>query len=115
MNRVAITGIGVKIPEAEITNEQLVASFNEWVGRENKKREKCGKEPLPESSVAFIEHASGVKSRHVISADGVLDPERMTPRIPRRDNDEVSVMAEFGLASARQAIDDAGIDAVDID
>src|SRR5690242_2818510 len=115
MNRVAITGIGVKIPDAEITNEELVASFNEWVGRENEKRAKCGKEPLPESSVAFIEHASGVKSRHVLSADGILDPERMAPRIPRRDNEELSVMAEFGVASARRAIKDAGLDAGQID
>ena len=115
MNRVAITGIGVKIPEAEIPNEDLVASFNEWVGRENRKREKRGEEPLKESSVGFIEHASGVKSRHVIAADGILDPERMTPRIPGRSNEEISVMAEFGVASAKQAIEDAGIDPADID
>ncbi|WP_311032355.1 beta-ketoacyl-ACP synthase III [Mesorhizobium koreense] len=115
MNRVAITGIGVKIPEAEIPNEELVASFNEWVGRENRKREKCGEEPLKESSVAFIEHASGVKSRHVIAADGILDPDRMAPRIPRRSNEELSVMAEFGVASARQAIEDAGVDPAGID
>ena len=47
--------------------------------------------------------------------DGILDPERMTPRIPARDDYELSVMAEFGVKSAKRALDHAGLQAADID
>jgi beta-ketodecanoyl-[acyl-carrier-protein] synthase len=56
-----------------------------------------------------------VKSRHVHTLDGILDPDRMTPRIPPRADDELSVMAEFGVASARRALDDAGLSGADLD
>lgn len=115
MKRVIISGIGVVIPEASITNEELVESFNEWVDSENPKREAAGEPLLQKSDTAFIEYASGVKERHVLVADGILDPERMAPRIPPRDDDELSVMAEFGVASARRAIYDAGLAPGDID
>src|SRR5690606_31404687 len=36
-------------------------------------------------------------------------------RIPERSDEELSVMAEFGVASARKAIADAGVDASQID
>ena len=39
----------------------------------------------------------------------------MTPRIPPRGDDEVSVEAEFGVASARKALDHAGLTGADID
>jgi beta-ketodecanoyl-[acyl-carrier-protein] synthase len=115
MQRACVSGIGVEIPSAVITNEQLVASFNEWVDRENARLHCTGAQPLQKSDVAFIEHASGVRERHVYEPDGILDPERMAPRIPARGDDELSVMAEFGVASARKALDDAGIEAADID
>ncbi len=113
--RACISGIGVEVPEAVISNEELVASFNAWVEKENIKREAEGLEPLPGSSVEFIEYASGVKNRHVLVPDGILDPDRMTPRIPERSDDEISVMAEFGVAAARKALDHAGVEAADID
>ena len=115
LQRACISGIGVEVPENIITNDELVASFNEWVRRENIKREAEGLEPLPGSSVEFIEYASGVKSRHVLVPDGILDPERMTPRIPERPDDQVSIMAEFGVAAARKALKHAGIEAADVD
>ncbi len=115
MNRVAISGIGIEIPEATITNDELVESFNTWVDAENPKREAAGKEPLQKSSSEFIEYASGIRTRHVISADGILDPERMAPRIAKRGDDELSVMAEFGVASARRAMEDAGVEPASID
>lgn len=115
MQRACISGIGVEIPQDVITNEQLVASFNEWVERENARRAASGDEPLPKSDVDFIVHASGVKERHVLQADGILDPERMAPRIPARGDDELSVMAEFGAASARKALEHAGVEAGDVD
>ncbi|MEX0954006.1 MAG: beta-ketoacyl-ACP synthase III [Rhizobiaceae bacterium] len=115
MQRACISGIGVEIPEAVISNEELVGSFNEWVRRENVRREAQGLEPLPGSSVEFIEYASGVKNRHVFERDGILDPDRMTPRIAERGDDEVSAMAEFGIASARRALDHAGVEASEVD
>lgn len=115
MNRVVISGIGTEIPPASISNEELVASFNSWVDRENARRERMGGEPLQKSDADFIVYASGVKTRHVLVADGILDPDRMTPRIPPRSDDEVSVEAEFGLAAARRALDHAGLSGGDID
>jgi beta-ketodecanoyl-[acyl-carrier-protein] synthase len=107
--------MGVEIPEASITNEELVESFNRWVAVENVKRQAAGLEPLRESDADFIVQASGIRCRHVYEREGILDPERMTPRIPSRSDDELSVMAEFGLASARKAMTDAGVTAHDID
>jgi len=115
MLRTCLSGIGVEIPSSAISNEQLVASFNAWVDKENERRVREGGEPLPKSDCDFIVHASGVKERHVLVADGVLDPDRMAPRIPARADDEISVMAEFGVAAARRAIADAGIEPADID
>ncbi|RUM99809.1 beta-ketoacyl-ACP synthase III [Pseudaminobacter arsenicus] len=115
MHRVIISGIGVKIPEASISNEELVESFNIWVDRENARREQAGEELLRKSDPAFILHASGVKKRHVIEREGILDPTRMAPRIPARPDDALSLEAEFGIASARRALDHARLEPHDID
>jgi beta-ketodecanoyl-[acyl-carrier-protein] synthase len=115
MNRVAISGVGVEIPEARITNEELVASFNAWVERENKTRQAAGEALLQKSDTDFIVYASGVQERHVLERSGILDPERMTPRIPPRGDDELSVMAEFGMKAATKALAHAGLTPADID
>lgn len=115
MHRVMISGIGVEIPEASISNEELVDSFNAYVDIENARRTIAGEVHLAKSKADFIEYASGVKTRHVHTKDGILDPQRMAPRIPARDDDALSVMAEFGVASARRALDDAGLQPGDID
>ncbi|MBL8581367.1 MAG: beta-ketoacyl-ACP synthase III [Rhizobiaceae bacterium] len=116
MNRITLSGIGVEIPAATITNEELVASFNSWVDAENERRALAGLEPpLAKSDSDFITHASGVRSRHVYEREGILDPTRMTPRIPPRPDEELSVEAEFGLAAARRALDHAGLEGGDID
>lgn len=115
MNRVIISGIGAEIPEASITNEELVESFNIWVDAENPRRAAAGLEPLQKSNSEFIVYASGVKKRHVIERDGILDPTRMSPRLPARPDDALSLEAEFGLASAKKAIAHAGLEPGDID
>jgi len=114
MKRVAITGIGIEIPAGKVTNDELVTSFNAWVDAENARRGDDGP-PLQHSSTAFIEHASGIKTRHMIDPAGVLDPQRMAPRFAHRDDDQLSLMAEFGLAAARRALDDADVAAEDVD
>lgn len=115
MKRVIISGTGVSIPDAVITNEDLVDSFNSWVERENGLRAGQGLEPLAGSSADFIYHASGIKRRHVHTPDGILDIDRMTPRIAARDDDALSVMAEFGAAAARKALAYANVEAKDVD
>lgn len=115
MNRVIISGIGVEVPEHRVTNDELVASFNAWVDAENARRQDGSLPPLQKSSSQFIEHASGIKSRHMIDKAGVLDPERMAPIIPARADEDLSVQAEFGLKAARRAIDHAGCRPEDID
>lgn len=115
MTRVCVSGLGVEIPTDVVTNEELVDSFNQWVDTENEKRSADGREPLQKSNADFIVHASGIRQRHFYDREGVLDPTRMTPRIPRREDDDLSVMAEFGLKAARKAIANAGISAHDID
>ncbi|TIT52374.1 MAG: beta-ketoacyl-ACP synthase III, partial [Mesorhizobium sp.] len=84
MHRVIISGIGAEIPKPVITNEELVASFNAWVDTENARRQAAGETLLQKSDADFIVHASGVRARHVIEREGILDPTRMAPRIPAR-------------------------------
>ncbi len=115
MKRVIISGLGVEIPEASISNDELVASFNAWVDVENARRGCSGQELLAKSSADFIVYASGVKNRHVLVLDGILDPERMTPRIQARGEDQLSVQAEFGVKASRRALDHAGLEGGDID
>ncbi len=115
MHRVIIRGIGAEIPEPVISNDDLVTSFNSWVDTENVRRAATGEPLLQKSDSAFIEHASGVKTRHVIEREGILDPTRMVPRIPARPDDALSLQAEFGIASASKAIAHAGIEPSDID
>ena len=114
-----ISATGLFTPEESISNDELVASFNEFVRRENARNADAiaaGEvEPLTESSVEFIEKASGIKARHVMAKASVLDPDIMAPRWPERGNDELSVLAEIGVAAARQALERAGRDAADVD
>jgi beta-ketodecanoyl-[acyl-carrier-protein] synthase len=53
---------------------------------------------LAKSDSDFIVYASGVKNRHVLVREGILDVDRMSPVIPHREDGELSVMAEFGVA-----------------
>ncbi len=72
--------------------------------REREARGRPARSRCKRSDTDFIEYASGVRKRQVLVRDGILDPERMAPRMPRRGDDELSVMAEFGVASARKAL-----------
>ncbi|MGM0564808.1 MAG: beta-ketoacyl-ACP synthase III [Pseudomonadota bacterium] len=118
-SKVVISGTGLYTPPQSISNDELVESFNAYVerfNRENAAAIEAGElAPLAESSSAFIEKASGIKSRHVIDKSGVLDPQRMKPYIPERSDDELSVQAEIGVAAATQAMERAGKTAADID
>lgn len=114
-----ISATGLFTPPHSISNAELVESFNAYVERHNAAHadgiaagEVAALEP---SSVEFIEKASGIKARHVVDKASVLDPDTMCPRIPERGNDELSIMAEIGVAAARQALERAGRDPSDVD
>ncbi|GAB5349636.1 beta-ketoacyl-ACP synthase III [Alteriqipengyuania sp. 357] len=117
--RPVISATGLFTPEDSISNEELVESFNAFVDRHNAAHADgiaAGEvEPLTRSSVEFIEKASGIKARHVMNKAPLIDPAIMEPRHEPRENDELSLMAEIGLAAARDALGRAGRDPKDVD
>ncbi len=114
-----ITATGLFTPPDSISNAELVESFNAWVTSDNAHNADAiavgTREPLQPSSVEFIEKASGILSRHVLAKASILDPEVMAPRWAERPDDQVSVLAEIGIAAARDALARAGRDAADVD
>jgi beta-ketodecanoyl-[acyl-carrier-protein] synthase len=117
--RPVISATGLFTPAESITNEELVASFNLYVERFNAEHTAgiaAGEvEALQPSSVEFIEKASGIKARHVMTKAAVLDPAIMAPRLDERGDDELSILAEIGVAAARDALARAGRDPGDVD
>jgi beta-ketodecanoyl-[acyl-carrier-protein] synthase len=121
LHRAVIAATGLYTPPHSLSNAELVETFNAYVERFNAANAEAIEAgevaALIPSSVEFIEKASGIKSRFVIDKSGLVDPEIMRPVIPERSNEEISVLAEFAVAAARQAIarwgkDVSGIDAV---
>ncbi len=107
-----ISATGLFTPADIITNAELVASFNAYVDRHNAAHPDT---PLAHSSVEFVEKASGIKARHVIDKTGIVDPAIMEPRYPARSDDQISLMAEIGVAACRDALMAAGRDIGDVD
>ena len=116
---IRITGTGLFHPEHVITNEELVESLNAYVEQYNQdhaEQIEAGElEARRGSSAEFIEKASGVKRRYVVEKTGVLDPNRLRPRLEERSDDELSIQAEWGVTAAKQAMENAGVTAEDID
>jgi beta-ketodecanoyl-[acyl-carrier-protein] synthase len=108
-----ISATGLYTPSDIITNEELVASFNAYADLYN--AENPDAEPLMHSSVEFVEKASGIKARHVIDKAAIVDPAIMEPRYPARPNEQVSLMAEIGVAACRDALNRARRDIADVD
>lgn len=119
VHNVVISGTGLYTPANSISNDELVESFNAYVqlfNADNAAAIARGEvEALSESSSGFIEKASGIKSRFVIDKAGILDPRRMTPRIPERSNEEWGILCEMSVAAAKQALERAGKTVADID
>ena len=69
--RPVISSTGLFTPADSISNEELVASFNEYVAQHNAQHaaaiEAGEMVALQPSSVEFIEKASGIKARKVLS------------------------------------------------
>ena len=119
LNPVVISGTGLFTPENVITNEELVIAYNAWASRHNDEHaEKIRQgelEAKPLSSAEFIAKASGIKQRFAYIKDGILDIDRMRPRIPERSEAELSDQAEIAIHAARGAMRTAGKTAADID
>ncbi|MCK0152247.1 beta-ketoacyl-ACP synthase III [Alcanivorax sp. S6407] len=116
---VVISGTGLWTPEQTITNDELVAAFNQYVEQfnaDNAEAIAAGEvTALEASNSAFIEKASGIKQRYVINKSGVLDPARLAPSIPERGDDELSIQAEIAVNAAKQALGNANLTANDLD
>lgn len=119
MRGVVISGTGLHTPSQSIGNDELVIAFNAYVQDFNQRHEHgiaAGTvQALAESSAEFIAKASGILSRHVVSRDGLLEPDRLTPRIAARADDALSLQAEMAVAAGRQALAQAGVSAADVD
>jgi len=109
-----ISATGLFTPPHSISNAELVTAFNAYAARYNAENAEviaAGRLPAVEnSSVEFIEKASGIKSRYVMNKTGVLDPARMCPDLPERPNEQISLMAEIGVIAAKDALARAGRD-----
>ena len=117
--RVVISGAGLFTPAESVSNHELGESFNTWVDHYNEEHADAiaagEMEPKGHSNVDFIEKASDIKSRFVITKAGIIDPMRMMPRLEPRSNEEPSVMCEIAVAAAKQAMEQANVTADDID
>ena len=114
-----ISATGLFTPNQSVSNAELVESFNRYVAQHNAEHADAiaagDVAALAESSVEFIEKASGIKSRYVMDKEGVLDPATMRPRHFERSNDQLSIMAEIGVTAAQRALEAAGREAKDVD
>ncbi|MES2938968.1 MAG: beta-ketoacyl-ACP synthase III [Pseudomonadota bacterium] len=105
--RAVIRGSGVYDPEHVISNAELAGSYNAFVAR----RQAAGDgAELARVDEAYIVKSSGIRSRRVVDKEGILDAERMRPRLRRRAASEVSLQAEIGLYAARRALEAADAD-----
>jgi len=118
-HNVVISGSGLWTPAESVSNEELADSLNRYAEKfnaENASAIEAGEvDAVALSSAEFIEKVSGIKSRYVHTKDGILDIDRMCPRIPKRADDELSHQAEMAIAAARDAMRAANKTAADID
>ncbi len=114
-----ISATGLFTPADCISNDELVESFNRWAAAHNAAHADAiasgAISAASPSSVEFIEKASGIKSRFVLSKAPILDPDIMAPRFPERPNEQISILAEIAVAAASDALARAGRDAADVD
>lgn len=119
MKNVVISGSGLYTPAQIITNEELVNSFNLYVDQFNAEHAEAiasgDVTALAHSSSEFIEKASGIKARHVLHKEGILDPAIMHPVFARRSEEQMPEMVEMALVAAREAMTQANKTAADID
>ena len=116
---VSITGTGLFTPPESISNaelaDSLTASVEKWNGAHAAEIEAGTVEARSAPDEAFIVKASGIESRYVMEKSGVLDPDRMRPRLETRSEDELGIQAEMALPAIREALAQAGRQGSDVD
>lgn len=119
MSNVVISGTGLFVPPHTISNDELVAAFNQYVDKfnaENAAAIDAGEvTALEHSSSEFIEKASGIKSRYVMYKEGLINPDIMHPVFPMTTEGNTPELVQMGLAAAKDAMAQAGKTAADID
>ncbi|AWL11280.1 Beta-ketodecanoyl-[acyl-carrier-protein] synthase [Saliniradius amylolyticus] len=116
---VVISGSGLWTPAESISNEELVAVYNQWAEQFNQQHQQAIEageiDAKPFSSAEFIEKASGIKSRYVYEKSGILDIDRMKPKMPERPESARSEQAEIAIDAAQKALAAAGRSASEVD
>jgi beta-ketodecanoyl-[acyl-carrier-protein] synthase len=119
MQDIYISGTGIWTPPHKISNDELVESFNEYVrlfNDEHADQINAGAiKALEPSSSEFIVKASGIQNRYVVEKDSLLDPKLMKPQVKARSDDALSLCAEISVMAANEALENAGLNAKDID
>ena len=116
---IVISGTGLWNPEYTISNEELMQAYNAYAEQFNLEHAaeietgEITEKPL--SSPEFVEKASCIKSRYVYRKEGILDINRMRPKIEHRSDDQVSHQAEMAINAARKAMTAANKKPEDID
>ncbi|MEZ4247853.1 MAG: beta-ketoacyl-ACP synthase III [Polyangiales bacterium] len=117
--RPVLASTGLFTPPHKISNDELVGAYNAWATRWNEAHADeiaAGTlEAKALSSSEFIEKASGIRSRFVMDRSGILDVDRMSPRLPRRADEELSILAEMAVKACEDALARAGRTAADVD
>lgn len=117
--QIVISGTGLYNPPNVVTNDELVAALNARADQYNEANaaaiEAGEMKPLAKSSSEFIEKASGIKNRYVYRKEGMLDVDRLCPKIPVKDEDETCDQALMAIEAAKQAMAAANKTAADID
>lgn len=117
--QVVISGSGLFTPPDIITNDELVSSFNTYVDNFNRQYasdiEAGTVTAKSHSSSEFIEKASGIKNRFVMSKAGIVDPEVMRPIFEPIAQDQPSITVQMALSAAKDALLAANKQAGDVD
>ena len=102
---ICITATGLYTPPYSISNEELVATFNQYVDNYNAKNADAiargEKTALVHSTAEFIEKASGIKSRYVMEKDGILQFESY--KLYESDTFRIKSMSEALLKGINKA------------
>jgi beta-ketodecanoyl-[acyl-carrier-protein] synthase len=110
---VFITGSGVFHPDQELTNEELVSSYNGYLQGVGGQTADAASRPYLDGSP--IAKASGILRRRVVDKHGILDITRMRPRLGRRPAAALSLQAEMAAAASRQALQAAQLEGPELD
>ena len=116
---VVISGMGLWTPEYSVSNDELMEAYNAYAEKYNSDNaaaiESGELNSKPPTSSEFINKASGIDSRYVYRKEGILDINRMRPKLEERDDDELSHQAEIALNGAKKALESANKEASDVD